>query len=227
MHSIRTLAVALAACVLAGCATTEPAEVLAGGPRMIDLYRGAAAEPWPSEGGVSEAARPVEPSPEARAAPQAPQAPEGSVPEAPKAAMVEATCRWWGLRWPCEAPAPPPAPACACSDALGYTRTAANELELLFPRLPNPDIYIYVPAHLATDLRIPVPGYTTAVPLYDRVEYALPGEGAAAREPDATPEEAEPGADPEEAQSGASPVEAPPGESPAEAGPAASMEEAP
>ena len=30
--------------------------------------------------------------------------------------------------------------------------------------------------HLATGERVPVPGYTTAVPLYERVEYALPGE---------------------------------------------------
>ena len=118
---------------------------------------------------------------------------------------MEATCRWWGLRWPCEAPAPPPAPACACGDAPGYTRTAANELELLFPRLPNPDVFIYVPAHLATELRVSVPGYTTAVPLYDRVEYALPGEGTAAR----------------------SLSEPPPGASPEAAGPGASMEEAP
>ena len=57
-----------------------------------------------------------------------------------------------------------------------YTRTAQNELQLLFPRLPNPDIVIYVFPHLATDERVPVPGYTTAVPLYERVEYALPGE---------------------------------------------------
>ena len=57
-----------------------------------------------------------------------------------------------------------------------YTRTALNELELLFPRLPNPDVLIYVYPHLATEERVPVPGYTTAVPLYARPEYALPGE---------------------------------------------------
>ena len=191
----RTIAAVGVAAALAGCATTEPAAVLAGGPRMIELYRGTAAEP----------------SPEARGAPEALQAPEGTVPEAPEAAVVEATCRWGWFRWPCEAPAPPPAAAaCACGDAPAYTRTAANELDLLFPRLPNPDVYIYVPPHLATELRIPVPGYTTAVPLYYRVEYALPGEGGAAR----GPSEARPGASPEEAPSGASPEEAPPGANP-------------
>ena len=215
MRWTRTIAAVGVAAALAGCATTEPAAVLAGGPRMIDLYRGTAAEP----------------SPQARGAPEAPQGnvPEGTVPEAPEAAVVEATCRWGWFRWPCEAPAPPPAAACACGDAPAYTRTAANELDLLFARLPNPDVYIYVPPHLATELRIPVPGYTTAVPLYDRVEYALPGEGgAAARESDAArgPSEARPGASPEEAPSGASPEEARPGASPEEVRPGANPEEA-
>ena len=224
MRSTRTIAGALLAAALAGCASTEPASVLAGGPRMIELYRGTAAEP----------------SPEAPGGPQAPQAPEGTVPEAPKATMVQARCRWGWFRWRCEAPAATPPAACACGDAPAYTRTAANELELLFPRLPNPDIYIYVPAHLATELRIPVPGYTTAVPLYDRVEYALPGEGGAARSsseapPGASPEEAppgvnaeeaEPGADPEEARAGGSSERAGSGASPQEAPPDASAEEA-
>ena len=92
------------------------------------------------------------------------------------AAAPEVRCRWWLFTWPCgtEGAAPDARPAPGPS----YTRTAANELELLFVRLPNPDIYIYVPPHLATKERIPVPGYTTAVPLYERVEYALPGESA-------------------------------------------------
>lgn len=57
-----------------------------------------------------------------------------------------------------------------------YTRDALNEVDQLFPRLENPEIAIYVYPHLATDRRLPVPGYTTAMPLYDRYEYALPGE---------------------------------------------------
>ena len=225
MRWTRTIAAAGMAAALAGCATTEPAAVLAGGPRMIDLYRGTAGEPGPEESGAAGAARQAEPSPADRGVPEAPEAPEGAVPEVPKAAVVEATCRWGWFRWPCEAPAPrPAAAACACGDAAGYARTAANELELLFPRLPNPDIHIYVPAHLATELRIPVPGYTTAVPLYDRVEYALPGEGGTSpRESDAA---RGPGASPEEARSGADP-EVWLGESPEEARPDASMEDAP
>ena len=204
MRSTSTIAAVGMAAALAGCATTEPAAVLAGGPRMIEIYRGTAGEP----------------APEARGVPEAPQAPEGTVPEAPKGAVVEGTCRWGWLRWRCEAPAPPPPAACACGDDPAYARTAANEIELLFPRLANPDVYIYVPAHLATELRIPVPGYTTAVPLYDRVEYALPGEGSAATsESDAArlPSEAPSGASPEEAGSGAGSEEAQPDVSPGEA----------
>ena len=226
MRSTRAIAAASLVAALAGCATTEPAAVLAGGPRMIEIYRGTAVAPAPAERGASgTAAQVAEPSPEA------PRAPEGTVPEALRGAVVEATCRWGWLRWRCEAPAPPRAAACACGDAPSYARTAANELELLFPRLPNPDVYIYVPAHLATELRIPVPGYTTAVPLYDRVEYALPGESDAVRSPseappgaiadetrpDATPEEAGSGASPEKVQADATPEEVRPGANPEEA----------
>ena len=61
-------------------------------------------------------------------------------------------------------------------DYLPYTRTVDNELEALFPRLANPDLVIYVYPHLATRTRAPIPGYSTVIPLYERVEYRLPGE---------------------------------------------------
>ena len=105
-----------------------------------------------------------------RGAMRAGDAGPGRWPKAEGVAM--ATCQWWLFTWPCEAGDPEPDPIRERS----YARTAAAELKALFPRLPNPDIYIYVPPHLATEARLPVPGYTTAVPLYDRVEYALPGE---------------------------------------------------
>lgn len=57
-----------------------------------------------------------------------------------------------------------------------FTISADNALKQLFPRLPNPDIVVYVTPHLATHNRVPVPGYTTAFPLYDEVHYAMPGE---------------------------------------------------
>ena len=61
-------------------------------------------------------------------------------------------------------------------DYLEYTRTTRSELDNLFPRLENPDLVIYVYPHLATRTRAPIPGYTTVVPLYERIEYRLPGE---------------------------------------------------
>jgi len=57
-----------------------------------------------------------------------------------------------------------------------YTRTAANEIERHFHRLPNPDLVMYVFPHLSGSENVPVPGYTTVLPLYQRVPYALPGE---------------------------------------------------
>ena len=142
------LTLALFAAGLGGCASNAPSSVLAEGPRMIDLYRGTAA-------------------PERESAPEETGAPG-----------TGARCRWWLFSWPCEAPAAETGESDgdAGAESAAYARSAANELELLFPRLPNPDIYIHVLPHLATDDRVPVPGYTTAVPLYERVEYALPGE---------------------------------------------------
>ena len=61
-------------------------------------------------------------------------------------------------------------------DLAGYSRTAHTELETIFPRLPNPTLVMYVFPHLAGAERVPVPGYATTFTLYDRVEYALPGE---------------------------------------------------
>lgn len=61
-------------------------------------------------------------------------------------------------------------------DLAGYVREAYNELDVHFPRLPNPALVMYVFPHLAGEARVPVPGYATTFPLYERVEYALPGE---------------------------------------------------
>ena len=58
----------------------------------------------------------------------------------------------------------------------GYTRNAFNEIDVLFPRLPNPTLVMYIFPHLAGEAGAPVPGYTTAFPMYEQVEYALPGE---------------------------------------------------
>lgn len=57
-----------------------------------------------------------------------------------------------------------------------YTRTSENEINNLFPLLPNPQVVMYIYPHLAGDDEAPVPGYSTAFPLFEREHYALPGE---------------------------------------------------
>ena len=57
-----------------------------------------------------------------------------------------------------------------------YTRTASTEIYRQFRRLPNPDLVMYVFPHLAGTDPVPVPGYSTMFPLYQRVQYAMPGE---------------------------------------------------
>jgi conjugative transfer region lipoprotein (TIGR03751 family) len=58
----------------------------------------------------------------------------------------------------------------------GYSREETNEIDTIFPRVPNPTLVMYVYPHLAGDEQVPVPGYATTFPMYDQVEYALPGE---------------------------------------------------
>lgn len=62
------------------------------------------------------------------------------------------------------------------ADLAGYARDAHTELDTVFPRLPNPTLVMYVFPHLAGAERAPVPGYATHFTLYERIEYALPGE---------------------------------------------------
>ena len=62
------------------------------------------------------------------------------------------------------------------TDTITYTRNAQNEIDRLFVRLPDPDLVMYVFPHLAGEHPVPVPGYSTVFPLYERVQYALPGE---------------------------------------------------
>lgn len=57
----------------------------------------------------------------------------------------------------------------------GYSRSGSTEIEQLFPQLPNPQVVMYVFPHRGTS-GLPIPGYMTAFRLYDKNEYALPGE---------------------------------------------------
>jgi len=64
----------------------------------------------------------------------------------------------------------------APAEQMRYTRTARNEVYRQFQRLPNPDLVMYVYPHLSGTDPVPVPGYTTVFPFYQRVQYAMPGE---------------------------------------------------
>lgn len=61
-------------------------------------------------------------------------------------------------------------------DLAGYTREAQTEIAQLFPKLPNPDLVMYVFPHMAGEGNYPVPGYSTTFSLYEQDYYALPGE---------------------------------------------------
>ena len=63
----------------------------------------------------------------------------------------------------------------ALSDDRSYSRTQESEISQQFPRLPNPDMVMYVFPHLAQG-NTPVPGYSTVFPFYDQTQYAMPGE---------------------------------------------------
>jgi len=59
--------------------------------------------------------------------------------------------------------------------ATDYTRTQAKELHGLFPRLPNPDVCMYIEPHLSSE-NATIPGYTSCFSMYEKNHYALPGE---------------------------------------------------
>jgi conjugative transfer region lipoprotein (TIGR03751 family) len=56
-----------------------------------------------------------------------------------------------------------------------YSRTQESEISQQFPRLPNPDMVMYLYPHLAGG-NTPVPGYSTVFPFYSQTQYAMPGE---------------------------------------------------
>ena len=64
------------------------------------------------------------------------------------------------------------------ADLGGAARADYQALSARFMRVPNPSLMMYIFPHLAGVHRVPVPGYSTVFPLYERPEYALPGEHA-------------------------------------------------
>lgn len=63
----------------------------------------------------------------------------------------------------------------AVDDARSYARSESTQLTSQFRRLPNPDLTVYVFPHMG-ESGTPVPGYTTVIPMYDKPQYAMPGE---------------------------------------------------
>jgi len=60
-------------------------------------------------------------------------------------------------------------------DLAKYTRDVSNEINLKFPKLPNPELVMYIFPHMTSKGR-PVPGYSTSFMMYEKDEYAMPGE---------------------------------------------------
>lgn len=156
MHWTKTVACMLAAGVLTACSTKTA--IPEGDLEMIDIYRQAMGQVTADGAGVFDP----------RAVCQGIElAEDETVDECAKAVADYAMAVYRALDAN-RAPQP--------LDYKPYTRTVENELSNLFPRAENPDLVIYVYPHLATRTRAPIPGYTTVIPLYDRVQYRLPGE---------------------------------------------------
>lgn len=51
-----------------------------------------------------------------------------------------------------------------------------EQLDHLYPRLPNPDLFMYVRPHAVGTSGAPIPAYITRFSMYERQPYALPGE---------------------------------------------------
>lgn len=57
-----------------------------------------------------------------------------------------------------------------------YVRTEKNQLQARFKMLPNPTMYMFVAPHLASKDSVPIPGYITEFKMWEKDNYALPGE---------------------------------------------------
>ena len=83
---------------------------------------------------------------------------------------------YWMHASPCRRPLTAADVQAAPVDQTRYTRTARNEVYSQFKRLPNPDLVMYVFPHLAGTDPCRCPATAPCFPLYQRVQYALPGE---------------------------------------------------
>ncbi|HYN38587.1 MAG TPA: TIGR03751 family conjugal transfer lipoprotein [Rhodospirillales bacterium] len=153
----RTAAALISISLLAGACTSKDEVLPQDGPRMLDIYYGH----------FNGSGRP--PSPEGEDAEAGAQAGSKRHDRAQAIGVARDTLAARGEE--------------VDADLAAYTRTVRSETSALFPRLPNPEIVLYVFPHLAGGERLPVPGYSTVFPLYPRTEYALPGETLLPRPP--------------------------------------------
>jgi len=70
-----------------------------------------------------------------------------------------------------------PARPVDADEVTSQRRALSDSLNNRFERLPNPDLAMTVFPHIAPG-NYPVPGYQTVFPMYESVQYALPGEVA-------------------------------------------------
>lgn len=138
--------------LLGGCAPSKETLLPQDGPTMLEIYEGHL-DGVGQGAGAPTSARAGACHDDVRAA---------SVPEPIDARTVRAPVRPTG-------------------ELAGYTREVHNEIDGLFPTLPNPTLVMYIFPHLAGEERLPVPGYATSFSMYPRTEFALPGEAAAPR----------------------------------------------
>jgi conjugative transfer region lipoprotein (TIGR03751 family) len=53
----------------------------------------------------------------------------------------------------------------------------------LYPKLPNPELFMYVKPHVTGESGMVVPGYFTRFTLYEKTHYAMPGEALGSSAP--------------------------------------------
>lgn len=61
-------------------------------------------------------------------------------------------------------------------DSSHFSEAIVENIEQTFPTLKNPFLVMYVYPHLNPDDGTPIPGYWTTFPMYEQIEFALPGE---------------------------------------------------
>ena len=61
-------------------------------------------------------------------------------------------------------------------DSSHISEVVVENLEQTFPTLKNPFLVMYVYPHLDAEDGTPIPGYWTTFPMYEQIEFALPGE---------------------------------------------------